>query len=377
VKGEFKDVKKIETLTVVDEREQRSGNSVGALFVRSKQFLAAIARSGQGERFAAMDFPNVSMLGARGKASLNQRTGFNSPDLGAINIQIVPEIIALGVQKLTVLDLLAPGVTGAAAIIYPRENTLGLIDGVQIAASPAMPRVKTTGERGVKPNWDPDLTTVTANVKKIAVTTKVPDEFMSDFPAAQSYIDQRLPFMVDIETEFQVLYGDGLGNNLLGIASTAGIQTRAIDTTSDATIAGSLKKGITDIQVGSFFEPDGYVFHPYDWETASLLKDTTGRFLAGGPYYVPYTAQTYVQFSTFWGKQVAVTVAATVGKPLVGCFKLGAQYFLREGMRLEMTNANEDDFKRNLIAIRAEHRLGLAVYRPVAFLEFTGFPVRT
>jgi hypothetical protein len=45
-------------------------------------------------------------------------------------------------------------------------------------------------------------------------------------------------------------------------------------------------------------------------------------------------------------------------------------------MRLEMTNANEDDFRRNLIMLRAEHRLALAVYRPIAFLEFTGFPAR-
>ena len=37
-----------------------------------------------------------------------------------------------------------------------------------------------------------------------------------------------------------------------------------------------------------------------------------------------------------------------------------------------MTNSNEDDFKNNLVALRAEERLALAVYRPGAFGKVTG-----
>lgn len=348
--------------------------SIGAQFVRSEQFIAASKRRGQGARSASMDV-DISVLGIRGKVAMAQRAGFTSSDLATVNVQIQTGVIGLGIQRLTVMDLIAPGQTGAAAIIYPRENTFGTVDGTAVAAG-AMPRGKAVGERGLKPIWEPDLTTETANVKKIAVTTKVPDEFMADFPAAQSFIDERLPFMVDTETEFQILYGDGLGNNLKGIMSTNGIQTRAILTTDDSTKAASLLQGLTDIQVNSFFEPDGYAFHPYDWETAKLLKDENKRFLAGGPFYIPYTGGVFVEMWTFWGKPVVVSTAVTYGKPIAGCWKLGAQYFLREGMRLEMTNANEDDFRRNLIMLRAEHRLALAVYRPVAFLEFTGFPTR-
>jgi hypothetical protein len=356
------------------------GLSIGGEFVREKGFKDAIGRRGQGERVFSKDF-NVPMLGIRGKVAMAQRAGFTSSDLAPVNVQIQTGVIGLGLNRLTIMDLLAPGATDAAAIIYPKENTFGTVDGVAVAAAtggaPGMPRAKTVGERGLKPVWDPDLTTDTANVKKVAITTKVPDEFMADFPAAQSYIDERLPFMVDTETEFQLLYGDGLNNNLKGIFSNAGVQTRAITTTDDSTIAASLKKGLTDIRVGSFFEPDGYAFHPYDWETATLLKDSTGRFLAGGPFYIPYTGGMFMELYTFWGKPCVVTTAVTYGRPLAGCWKLGAQYFMREGMRLQMTNANEDDFRRNLIAIRAEHRLALATYRPISFLEFTGFPART
>jgi HK97 family phage prohead protease len=361
-------------VSVIGDRS-RNGQSVGAQFVSSREYQEKAGKRGT-RRSVGMEF-EISMLGIRGKVALAQRAqrAFTSSDLAPVNVQIQTGVIGLGMQRLTIMDLIADGATGAAAIIYPRENSFGSVDGVAVAAG-AMPRAKAVGERGIKPLWEPDLTTETANVKKIAVRTKVPDEFMSDFPASRSYIDNRLPFMVDTETEFQILYGDGLNNNLKGIFTNANVQTRAIDATNDRTIADSLKKGLTDIEVNSFFDPDAYAFHPYDWETASLLKDSQGRYLMGGPFYIPYTAGLFMELYTFWGKPCVKTTAVTYGRPLAGAWKLGAQYFLREGMRLEMTNANEDDFNRNLISIRAEHRLGLATYRPLSFLEFTGFPAR-
>lgn len=349
--------------------------SIGSQFTRSKEFKAAGGRLARGQTIG-VEFPGVSMLGIRGKAELAQRAGFVSSDLSAVNIQIQPGIVGLGMQRLTIMDVISDGAIGAAALLYPRENSFGTVDGVAVPAN-TYPRAKAVGERGLKPMWDPDLTTATANVRKVAITTKVPDEFMADFPAAQSFIDARLPYMVDLETEFQILYGDGLNNNLSGIFTQAGVQTRAIDTTNDSTIAISLKKGLTDIEVNAQFEPDFYAFHPYDWETASLLRDSQNRFLGGGPFYIPFTNGVFMELYTFWGKPVVKTTSVTQGQPIAGCGKLGAQYFIREGMRIEMTNANEDDFRRNLIALRAEHRLTVATYRPVAFLEFTGFPART
>jgi HK97 family phage prohead protease/HK97 family phage major capsid protein len=360
-------------LVVGDRSRNGRGQSIGAQFVASPEFREKAPKRGI-RRSVGMDF-EISILGIRGKVAMAQRA-FASSDLAPVNVQIQSGMIGLGMQRLTIMDLIAPGATGAAAIIYPRENSFGSVDGTAVAAG-AMPRAKAVGERGIKPIWEPDLTTETANVKKIAVRTKVPDEFMADFPQARSYIDERLPFMVDTETEFQILYGDGLNNNLKGIFTNANVQTRAILTTDDSTIAASLKKGLTDISVNSFFEPDAFAFHPYDWETAQLLKDDNKRFLAGGPFYIPYTGGVFVEMYTFWGKPCVVTTAVNYGRPLAGAWKLGAQYFVREGMRLEMTNANEDDFNRNLISIRAEHRLGLATYRPLSFLEFTGFPART
>ena len=62
----------------------------------------------------------------------------------------------------------------------------------------------------------------------------------------------------------------------------------------------------------------------------------------------------------------------TQNTALVGAFRLGAQLFIRSEGAVEATNSNEDDFKRNLIALRDEERAALAVYRPLAFCTVTG-----
>lgn len=360
-----------------DEGRDRDGKralSIGAQFVRSPEVKALNGKIRKGAG-VSVEIPGISTLGIKGKIALAQRAGFTSSDLSAVNVTVDQNIVALGVQRLTIMDVIGDGSIGTGSLKYARENSFGSVDGVAVAAG-AMPRAKAVGERGVKPNWDPDLTTETANVSKIAITTKVPDEFLADFPSAMSYIDTRLPLMVDTETEYQILYGDGLSDNLEGIFTTAGVQTRAITTTNDSTIAASLRQGLTDIQVGAQFEPDFFGFHPYDWETAQLLKDDDKRFFAGGPYYIPYTNGVFQERYTLWGKPVVISTAITYGQPIAGAGKIGAAALIREGMRIEMTNSNEDDFKRNLICLRAEHRLALPVYRPVAFIQFTGFPAR-
>jgi HK97 family phage major capsid protein len=361
-------------IQVIGERGQQERLSIGQAFVRAKGFKEMQARSGQGQKNFGLDFPDLHCLGGRGKSQLAARAGWISSDLSSINVAPMQSLgnTQLGVQRTTILDLITPGTTDKTAIPYPVESSLGSINGTAVTSG-SMPRVGTTAEGGTKPRWTPDLTTATAYVSKIAALATIPEEMLNDFSAIQSYVDGRLPYMVDIEAEFQVLYGDGLGTNIRGILSSTGVQTRAYATDWNTTI----KKAITDIRVNSFFEPDGIAMHPYDWETASLEKDLNGQFLAGGPFYAPYGNGVYVERYTYCGLPVAVTTSVTATRPVVGAWKLGAQYFMREGMRVESTNSNKDDFERNMVTLRAEERLALAVYRPIAFLEITGGAART
>jgi HK97 family phage major capsid protein len=66
---------------------------------------------------------------------------------------------------------------------------------------------------------------------------------------------------------------------------------------------------------------------------------------------------------------VVETPAMTADKFLVGAFKLGAQIFDREDANVEISTEDSDNFRKNLVTIRAEERLALAVYRPEAFIK--------
>ena len=76
-----------------------------------------------------------------------------------------------------------------------------------------------------------------------------------------------------------------------------------------------------------------------------------------------------------WNKPVFVTSALSAGSALV-ITRAAAQVFSRGGLSVEASNAGyvggADLFTQNLVAIRAERRLALAVYRPAAFVLVTG-----
>jgi HK97 family phage major capsid protein len=69
---------------------------------------------------------------------------------------------------------------------------------------------------------------------------------------------------------------------------------------------------------------------------------------------------------------VAVTPAIVANTALVGAFGTMSQVFRKGGIRVEASNSHQDFFIKNLVAIRAEERLALAVYRPGAFGKVTG-----
>ena len=61
----------------------------------------------------------------------------------------------------------------------------------------------------------------------------------------------------------------------------------------------------------------------------------------------------------------------TSGTIIVGAFKTCGSVVAHGGVSVEAVNTNEDDFVKNLMTIRAEERLALAVRRPAGFKKLT------
>lgn len=269
-------------------------------------------------------------------------------------------------RRLTVADLLPHGSMSSQSVIYVQETA------VTNAAA-------TVAEGAAKPQSDVTLAQVTEVARKIATTGKISDEMVNDVDYIQSYVNGRLVLFVKLAEEDQLLNGNGTAPNLRGILNRTGLtaaQAVGADTRVDA-----IFKEITKIRAGAFLEPDAVVLHPTDWQSVRLSKDASGQYYGGGPFnWASYGQRTSSGDTTqladggesLWGLRVVVTPAIAQGTALVGAFALSAQVYQREGIRVEATNSNEDDFLKNLIAIRVEERLALAVYRPAGFGTVTG-----
>jgi HK97 family phage major capsid protein len=103
------------------------------------------------------------------------------------------------------------------------------------------------------------------------------------------------------------------------------------------------------------------VLHPSDWADIELTKTDNGQYL--------FTNPQNGNEPRLWRLPVVDTQAMTLDNFLVGAFKLGAQIFDREDANVEISTEDQDNFIKNLVTIRAEERLALAVYRPESFVK--------
>jgi HK97 family phage major capsid protein len=198
---------------------------------------------------------------------------------------------------------------------------------------------------------------------------------LEDAPAIQSYINGRLILFVKIEEERQLIRGTSGGNEVQGL-----LTSRSVPVYAGGTAAGNravqLFKAMNGLRGSAFLEPDWIVMHPTDYEAVRLLTDTAGQFFGGGPFMGPYgngqnlaaSGQVTGQTDSLWGKPVYVTAATGAGTAVVGT-RESAQVWRRGGMSVEASNSHSNYVQLNLVAIRAEERLGLAVYRPTGFVE--------
>ena len=103
--------------------------------------------------------------------------------------------------------------------------------------------------------------------------------------------------------------------------------------------------------------------NPTDAAKLDETKDTQARYLGQGPFN---PAQ-----DTIWRLPRVESLAITAGTALVGAFKQGATVFQREDVVILTADQHSDFFIRNLVAVLAEERLGLAVFFPGGVLLHT------
>ena len=344
-----------------DRWHQTFAKSLGEQFTDSHAYKSAIDTYREsGGRFQ-QGF-STGAIGLEAKGTLLEGAGGGGGPLAAPVPQVIPGVVEKLFQPLTFADLLLAGQATVNSLRYVVEGT-------------ATSGAAGVAEGGSKPQSTLGLTTTDEAIKKIATSLKISDEMLEDAPAVQSYINGRLTLFVRIEEERQLIRGTSGGNEVQGLLTSRNVPVYAGGTAAGNKAVQTFK-AMNGLRGSAFLEPEWIVMHPTDWETIRLYTDTAGQFYGGGPLQGQYgnagmvgaSGQTGGPQDYLWGKPVYVTGIVGAGTAIVGT-RTSAQVWRKGGMSVEATNANEDDFLKNLLAIRAEERLGLAVYRPTGFVE--------
>lgn len=259
-----------------------------------------------------------------------------------------PGIVGGAFQPLSMETLFAHVPTTSNAIEFTKENVF-----TNNAAEAA--------EGAAKAESALTWTLVNMPISTVAHWIKISRQLAADNAALAAYVDTRMRYGVNRKVETQLVSGDGTAPNISGILDSGNYTAHGY---ANADLGSTLKKLVLirkiigDLEAAGYM-PDAIVLNPADWATIEidLMTTAAGQTL----YSVGDGGQ-----ARLFGRRVVPAVGMTADNVAVGDFAQAGTIYDREGVIVEMSDSDSDNFTKNLITIRAERRLALATERPAA-----------
>jgi len=216
----------------------------------------------------------------------------------------------------------------------------------------------------------------TENIRKFGVSIPVTEELLADVATVNGYLDSRLRTQLQLRLDSQLISGNGTAPNITGILNKSGINTFNYSSfTGNLKRMGQLYQAITEIRKDAFVEPDAIVMHPSDWY--SLITEVNAVTTSGSlqPLFVGAGMMSGAPTASVWGVPVVPSTAIAENTALVGAFGggLAAHIVSREGMEVAISDSHDDFFTKDKVMMKANMRLGFAIYRATAFCSITNF----
>lgn len=275
-------------------------------------------------------------------------TSIDVPD-GTNEHHRLPGIDTLPKQRLFIRDLIAPGKTQSPAIFWVQQT--GFTNNAAVVP-----------ENTTKPYSEIQFSNKMTPVTTVAHMFKASKQILDDFAQLQSTIDAEMRYGLKYVEEQEILFGDGTGAHLHGIIPQASTFAPSF-IPEKRTPIDDLRLAMLQAQLARL-PASGHVLHFIDWAKIELQKDANGNYLLANP--------SGLIGPTLWALPVITTeIDSFVNNFLTGAFSTGAQIFDREETNVVISTENSDDFEKNMISIRCEERLALAVKRPEAFIYGT------
>jgi HK97 family phage major capsid protein len=205
------------------------------------------------------------------------------------------------------------------------------------------------------------FTLVSMPISTVAHWIKISRQLAADNAALAAYVNARMVYGVNRKVESQLVAGDGAAPNISGILDSGnytahGYLSGALGSTLAKLVL--IRKVIGDLYAAGY-PADAIILNPVDWATieTELLTTAAGQ--------VPFRYDEAGRPILF-GIYVVQSVGMTADQFAVGAFRQAATIHNREGVVVEMSDSDGDNFTKNLVTIRAERRLALAVEVPAA-----------
>jgi HK97 family phage major capsid protein len=305
--------------------------SIGQLFVESKAYTER--KAGAPESVIDVDTKTAFTTSA-GWAPESVRSG---------------QVVEYATRPIQIIDTIPGGAINQASYKYMEETTF-TNNAAEVAEEGAY------GEAALA------LTERSASVEKIGVTIPVTDEQLEDVVGIQSYLNNRLIFMIRQRLSYQVMNGNGSTPNLLGMLNKTGIQSFV----HSGSLFDSIAQAIMYVRtIGMATASVIYVNSADWWSTKLRLKrDNNGNYILGNP--------DSPSGNMMWGVRVVENAVIPQGKILVGD-TLGYTMLLeKRGISLKITDSHASEFVSGYQRIRADIREVMVVIRAAALCEITG-----
>lgn len=252
-------------------------------------------------------------------------------------------------------DIIPIGSTSSDTIKYPRE-------GAKTGDGPASwGRGETIAATDPKPSFDPNLTVYSTPVEWIAGIMRLPIEMLADLPFLTSYLQNFARTELLEAEDDQILNGNGTSPELDGLIPNAtaynGSRTVLIEQIIDANIRqlGATNTAGTDV-----------ILNP-----AQIVEIVLNKATGSGEYDNPNGVVGYVNgVLNVAGLSVRKTNKMPDDEFLVGNFN-HAQIFQRLAPQLRFFEQDQDNVVKNLVTVRIEERIALAILKTTSFIHYT------
>jgi HK97 family phage major capsid protein len=262
-----------------------------------------------------------------------------------------PGMVGGAFRTLTLEQLLVSLPTTSNAVDYVRENVF-----TNSAAE--------TAEGGAKPESSITTTLVTEPVATVAHWIKISRQLAMDNAALAAYIDLRMRYGVNLRVENQIINGNGVAPNISGFTKAGNFTAHGYTAANLAARFGAgytrldMLRGIIGDCDTSDYPADAIILNPVDWANLETLKDSQGRYLIGNP--------NDGSDPRIWRTKVVASNAVTADTVIVASLMNAGTFYNREGVVVDMSESDSDNFTKNLVTLRAERRCMLAIERPAA-----------